>query len=116
MEARMQHAPSRLGDRMTWTGPAWAIEHSTLPEGGIRWIRRATTAVSDYPQPITPVGEPISVEAVGYDFLDVVGSAVLVERQPVQYLVSGRVLNLDGARNLIAALTELVEAVEEGTR
>jgi len=98
----------------TWDGPAWATKHNET-NAGIRWTRRPTTAVNDCPQPITPEGEPVSVEVVGYDFLEVVGAAVLVDRQPVQVIIDGREFDLDGARNLIAALAELVEAVEEGT-
>ncbi len=101
-------------DLPTWTGPAWATEH-TEAEAGIRWTRRATTAVNDCPEPSTPEGEPVNVEVAGYDFLQVVGSAVLLDRAPVQFFVDGVLLDLDGARNLIAALTELVEAVQEGT-
>ncbi len=108
-------------DLPTWTGPAWATEH-TETDGGIRWTRRPTTADTGYPQlgALGGVpqlsGEQISVEVAGYDFLEVVGAAVLVERQPVQVIIDGREFDLDGARNLIAALGELVEAVEEGTR
>jgi hypothetical protein len=102
-------------DLPTWTGPAWATEH-TEAEAGIRWTRRATTAVNDCPEPSTPEGEPVNVEVAGYDFLQVVGSAVLLDRAPVQFFVDGVLLDLNGARNLIAALTELVEAVEEGQR
>ncbi len=91
-----------IADLPTWTGPAWATEHVET-NGGIRWTRRPTTVVTDCPQPITPEGEPVSV------------AAVLVERQPVQVIIDGREFDLDGARALIAALTELVEAVE-GTR
>jgi hypothetical protein len=105
----------------TWTGPAWADWQSEAI-GGIRWVRRATTAVTEYPDPDTP-GKPVTVEVAAFDFVDAVDGpeatgkprGVYVERQPVQFLLGGLPFDLEGARNLIAALTELVEAVEEGT-
>jgi hypothetical protein len=102
-------------DLPTWTGPAWATEHEPS-DAGMRWGRRAATAVTQHPEPIRPEGAPIRVEAVAFDHLEVVVSAVLVEREQAEVFVGGLLLDLDGARNLIAALTELVEAVEEGTR
>ncbi len=57
---------------------------------------------------------PASIE-MGTNHLEVVSSAMLVDRQPVQVIIDGREFDLDGAHDLIAALTELVEAVEEGT-
>jgi hypothetical protein len=99
------------------------VGHRAHRDGrGVRWTRRPTTSVTGYPQlgalggVPTLSGEPVSVEVVGYDFLEVVGAAVLVDRQPVQVIIDGRELDLDGARNLIAPLGELIEAVEEGTR
>lgn len=102
-------------DLPTWIGPAWATEH-TETDGGLRWERQATTAVASEPERLGTPGDPVPVTAAAYDFLEVVSPAVLVERQPVQVSVGALVLDLDGARNLIAALTELVEGVEEGTR
>jgi len=99
----------------TWTGPAWAT-HEEEVHGGIRWTRRPTTAVAAADEGPSSPGDPFKVEAAVYDFLTVIGPSVLVERQPVQIFVDGIVLDLNGARDLITALTEVVEAVEEGTR
>ncbi len=99
----------------TWTGPAWATEH-TETDGGLRWTRSpATSVTTDDDGPRAP-GEPVKVEAAVCDFLTIIGPSVQIERQDVQVFVDDTLLDLDGARNLIAALTELVEAVEEGTR
>ena len=103
-------------DLPTWTGPAWAT-WQTEAIGGIRWVRRATTAVTEYPDPDAP-GRPVTVEVAAFDFVDGVEGPeatanthrVLVERQSVQFLVGSRqfAFDLDGARDLIAALSERV--------
>jgi len=101
-------------DLPTWTGPTWATDHKDT-DAGVRWERRATTTVTTAAGGPALPGEPVNVEAETYDFVSIVDSSVIVERQPVQIFVKGIVLDLDGARDLIAALTELVGAVE-GTR
>ena len=107
-------------DLPTWTGPAWA-DWRTEAIGGIRWVRRATTAVARPPDPDEQAGEPVSVEGSAFDFVEEVEGPevaghgprrVVVERNRVLFNVGGSELafDLEGARNLIAALTELVEA------
>ena len=115
MTTTMNHSTATMTPSLpTWAGPAWQTKASET-NAGIRWSRCATTTVTtDADEPALP-GSPANVEAAVYDFLTTIGPSVLVERQPVQVFVNGIVLDLDGARDLIAALTELVEAVEEGT-
>ncbi len=89
-------------------------------------VRRATTAVAREPDPDEPAGEPVSVEVSAFDFVEEVegprspGMGVGARRAPACPVFhrgsAARVKNLEGARNLIAALTELIEAVKEGTR
>ncbi len=56
-------------DLPTWTGPAWA-DWRTEAIGGIRWVRRATTAVARPPDPDEQAGEPVSVEGSAFDFVE----------------------------------------------
>ncbi len=97
----------------TWTGPTWATDHKDT-EAGIRWARRATTTVTTATDGAV-LGEPVNVEAETYDFLSIVDNSVIVERHPVQIFVGGDAFDIPGAHDLIAALTELVEAVKDGT-
>ncbi len=93
---------SDVGNRARWPPPARPARADPRP-----WTRQ--------PPPSDAPGKPLTVEAAAFDFVEAT-ALVLVQRQPVEVIIGGRELSLDGARNLIAALTELVEAVEEGTR
>jgi len=101
-------------EHQTWTGPTWATDHKDT-DAGVRWARRATTTVTTAAGGPALPGEPVNVEAETYDFLSIVDNSVIVERQPVQIFVGGEAFDIPGAHDLIAALTELLEAVKDGT-
>jgi len=101
-------------DLPTWTGPTWATDHRDT-DAGIRWERRATTTVTTAAGGPALPGEPVNVEAEAYDFLSIVDNSVIVERHPVLIFVGGDAFDIPGAHDLIAALTELLEAVKDGT-
>jgi hypothetical protein len=112
-------------DLPTWTRPTWA-ERQEEQIAGVRWVRRPTTDVAEAPDPEAPK-RTVTVELAAWDWLEGEGIELRVDRTPVRVQVGrlGRrrregaeyplLLDLDGALSLIAALTDLVEAAEEGT-